>query len=153
MPSLQPTENVDVLLTRSALNPAQIEAQVSRPSAGAVVSFIGVTRNEHLGKRVLYLEYEAQEAMALKMLNELCRDAEKKFSLAAANVHHRLGRLEIGEASVCIATSSAHRGAAFDGCRYIIDTLKTTVPIFKKEYYADGSAPCWVGPDGKAVQI
>jgi molybdopterin synthase catalytic subunit len=101
----------------------------------------------------MHLEYDAHEAIALKMLRGLCEEVAKKYTLVGAAVCHRLGRLEIGEASVVIAVSSAHRGAAFEGCRYIIDTLKTTVPIFKKEYYADGVPACWVGPDGKAVQI
>jgi molybdopterin synthase catalytic subunit len=144
---------IDATLTRQAIDSARIEKFVNDPSAGAVVSFLGTTRNNHLGKGVLHLEYEAHEAIALKMLRGLCEDAAKKYTLVGAAMAHRLGRLEIGEASVFIAVSSAHRGAAFDGCRYIIDTLKTTVPIFKKEYYADGAPASWVGPDGKAVQI
>jgi molybdopterin synthase catalytic subunit len=144
---------IDATLTRQAIELKRIEAFVNDPAAGAVVTFVGTTRKNHLGKGVLHLEYDAHESIALKMLRGVCEDAAKKHTLVGAAVCHRLGRLEIGEASVFIAVSSAHRGAAFDGCRYIIDTLKTTVPIFKKEYYADGAPACWVGPDGKAVLI
>lgn len=140
-----------VLLTLDPLDVARIEADVRDDSAGAIVTFIGTTRNEHLGRRVLYLEYEAQQSMALKMMYALCLESMQRFGLAKVRLHHRLGRLEIGDASVAIAVSSAHRGAAFDGCRFLIDTLKTTIPIWKKEHYADSSAPQWVGPDGKPV--
>jgi len=138
-------------ISRRKLNVKAIEASVAIPRTGAVVTFIGLTRDEHSGRRVLTLEYEAQETLALQMLKDLADEAISKFGLTGVAVHHRLGRVKIGEASVVIAVSSAHRGAAFDGCRYLIDTLKTTVPIFKKEYYADGSPPEWVGPDGKPV--
>ena len=94
--------------------------------------------------------HRAAEALARKALERLCGEAREKFGLAAAAVWHRLGRLEVGEASVVIAVSAAHRGAAFDGCRYLIDTLKTTVPFFKKEHYADGGEPPWVGPGRNA---
>lgn len=144
---------VSVLLTRKPLDPAALERSVERPAAGAVVTFVGTTRNVHAGKAVLHLEYEAQESLARKALEALCAEATEKFGLSAAAVHHRLGRLEIGEASVTIAVSSPHRGAAFEGCRYLIDMLKTSVPIFKKEHYADGSAPEWVGPDGRPVKL
>jgi molybdopterin synthase catalytic subunit len=99
------------------------------------------------------LEYEAQEPLALKMLERLRTQAMERFGLLHAAVYHRLGTVEIGAASVVIAVSAAHRGAAFDGCRFLIDALKTSVPIWKKEYYADGPAPEWVGPDGNVVQI
>ena len=150
---MQSAPKIHAALTRESIKPADTEAVVNDASAGAIVSFNGVTRNEHLGKTVLYLEYEAHEPLALQLLRDLCGDAVKKYSLTGAAIHHRLGRLEIGESSVCISASSAHRGAAFDGCRYIIDTLKTSVPIFKKEYYADGTPANWVGPDGKPVLI
>ncbi|MEI6233442.1 MAG: molybdenum cofactor biosynthesis protein MoaE [Planctomycetota bacterium] len=142
-----------ILLTRSPLDAPAIERLAADPSAGAVVSFIGVTRNHHLGRGVLGLEYEALESLARKMLEKLRSDAMQRFGLVRAVIHHRLGRVDIGEASVVIAVSAAHRGAAFDGCRFLIDDLKTTVPIWKKEFYADGSAPEWVGPDGKPISI
>ncbi|HYG73696.1 MAG TPA: molybdenum cofactor biosynthesis protein MoaE [Planctomycetota bacterium] len=140
-------------LTRTPLDCAAIEASVYSPESGAVVTFVGRTRNEHLGRPVRHLEYEAHEALARKIVGELAAEAKQKFGLVQVAIQHRLGRLEIGDASVVIAVSSGHRGAAFDGCRWLIDSLKTRVPVFKKEYYADGSAPEWVGPDGKPVQL
>lgn len=139
--------------TRGTIDIAAVEAGVAGTGAGAIVSFIGTTRNTHAGKQVLRLEYEAHEALAEKMLDRMCAEAREKFGLLKVSLRHRLGVVEIGETSVAIAVSSAHRGAAFDGCRYLIDTLKTTVPIFKKEYYADQSPPVWVGPDGKPVTL
>ena len=146
-------EPVLILLTRAPLDASALEALVADPSAGAVVSFIGLTRNNHLGRRVLGLEYEAHEVIAAKMLEKLRAEAVDRFGLVRAAIHHRLGHIEIGEASVAIAVSSRHRTAAFDGCRFLIDELKTTVPIWKKEFYADNSAPEWVGPDGKPITI
>lgn len=140
-----------ILLTRQILDSARVEAFVQDEAAGAIVCFTGRTRKTHLGKTVLYLEYEAHEELALKTLAQLSADAAQRFDLVKTAIHHRLGRLEIGEASVVIAASSAHRAAAFEGCRYLIDTLKYTVPIWKKEYYDDGSVPEWIGPDGKPV--
>lgn len=137
--------------TRNPLNSFDAETAVADDSAGAIVSFVGRTRNQHAGKAVDYLEYEAQEALANRAIDELCEKACQKFKLIRAHVRHRLGSVEIGDVSVVIAVSSAHRGAAFDACRWLIDTLKTTVPIFKKEYYADGTS-VWVGPDGKPVE-
>lgn len=145
------TVDCHAALTRAPLDPAALEAEVRDASAGAVVAFAGVTRNAHLGKAVLFLEYEAQENLALKTLDALCAEASRNFGLAKVRLAHRLGRLDVGEASVCIAVSSPHRAAAFDGCRFLIDALKTSVPIWKKEHYADGSPPQWVGPDGKPV--
>jgi molybdopterin synthase catalytic subunit len=141
-----------VLLTRAALDAAALERRVAAPAAGAVVAFVGLTRDHHLGRRVVSLEYEALEPVALKMLEALRGEALARHGLARAALHHRLGRVEIGEASVVIAVSAAHRGMAFDGCRFLIDELKTRVPIWKKESYADGSEPVWVGPDGKPVE-
>jgi molybdopterin synthase catalytic subunit len=147
------SQPVSIALTRAALDAAEIEASVADPSAGAIVTFIGTTRNEHLGRRVLHLEYEAHPLLAQKAMTSIAHEALQKFSLGKVCMRHRFGRIEIGEASVIIAVSSAHRGAAFEGCRFLIDTLKTSVPIWKKEFYADGSLPQWVGPDGKPVQL
>jgi molybdopterin synthase catalytic subunit len=144
---------ISVVLTREPLQSSILEAEVLVDTAGAVVSFIGTTRNHHEDRKVLSLEYEAQETMAKKLLYDLCKESLEKFDLYKASVHHRLGRVDIGQSSVVIAVSSAHRGAAFDGCRYIIDHLKKTVPIFKKEHYADEQFPQWIGPDGKPVGL
>ncbi|MCW8133538.1 MAG: molybdenum cofactor biosynthesis protein MoaE [Planctomycetota bacterium] len=142
----------EVLVTHQPLDLEAVARSVEREEAGAVVTFFGTTRDHHGGKQVLRLEYEAQEKLAHKAMEKLVHDAIKRFGLAAATMHHRLGSLEIGETSVAIAVSAPHRAAAFDGCRWLIDTLKTGVPIFKKEHYADGSPPVWVGPDGKPVK-
>ncbi|HYF49834.1 MAG TPA: molybdenum cofactor biosynthesis protein MoaE [Planctomycetota bacterium] len=144
---------VSVLLTRELLDPTLPTAEVQDPTTGAVATFIGTTRSLHEGRKILSLEYEAQEPMAHKALKDICNDALQKFSLCKARVHHRLGKVDVSQISVIVAVSSLHRAAAFDGCRYIIDTLKTTVPIFKKEHYADGSPAQWIGPDGKPVTL
>jgi molybdopterin synthase catalytic subunit len=96
-------------------------------------------RNNTRGRRTLYLDYEAYEAMALKQMDELAGEAREKFSVRAIGLVHRLGRLEIGETSVLIVVASAHRGPAFEACRWLIDTLKKKVPIWKKEYFEDGA--------------
>ena len=96
-------------------------------------------RDNTRGRRTLYLEYEAYEAMALKQMESLMVQARERFGVRGVSIVHRLGRLEIGETSVLIVVASAHRGAAFDACRWIIDTLKKTVPIWKREYFEDGA--------------
>ena len=111
-----------------------------------MVVFDGIVRNNTRGRETEYLLYEAYEAMALEQMRGLVAEARTRFQVRDALLHHRLGRLEIGETSVLIAVASAHRGAAFDACRWIIDTLKKTVPIWKKEYFVDGA----VWADGEA---
>jgi len=106
---------------------------------GALVVFDGVVRNNTRGRRTLYLDYEAYEEMALPQMENLAESAISQFSVRDAAIVHRLGRLNIGETSVLIAVASAHRGAAFEACRWIIDTLKRTVPIWKKEFFEDGA--------------
>ena len=96
-------------------------------------------RNNTRGRRTLYLDYEAYEAMALKKMAALAEEARSRFAVRQVALVHRLGRLEIGETSVLIVVASAHRGPAFEACRWIIDTLKKTVPIWKKEYFEDGA--------------
>jgi molybdopterin synthase catalytic subunit len=116
----------------------EILAAIQRPEDGALVVFEGVARNNTRGRRTLYLDYEAYEAMALSQLETLVEQAMARFKVRDAAVVHRLGRLEIGETSVLIAVASAHRAAAFEACRWLIDTLKRTVPIWKKEQFEDG---------------
>ena len=106
---------------------------------GAVVAFEGIVRNHSHGKRTLYLEYEAYEPMALRKMEEIADDTKQKFAIDRIGMIHRLGRLEIGETSVAIIVTSAHRHAAFDACRYAIDRLKEVVPIWKKEFFEDGA--------------
>ena len=112
---------------------------LKQPQDGAAVVFEGVVRNHTRGRRTLYLDYEAYEEMALKQLKDLIAEALSRFPIRDAGIVHRLGRMEIGETSVLIVVASAHRAAAFDACRWLIDTLKRTVPIWKKEYFEDGA--------------
>jgi molybdopterin synthase catalytic subunit len=106
---------------------------------GAAVAFDGFVRNESHGRATKYLEYQAYEPMALAKMREIGAQLHQKFAIHRVSIVHRLGRLEIGETSVFIAVSAPHRAAAFDACRLAIDTLKKTVPIWKKEYFADGA--------------
>jgi molybdopterin synthase catalytic subunit len=110
------------------------------PKDGAVCLFVGVVRNENKGKAVRYLEYEAYEEMALPLMEAIGREALAGWPITNVTLVHRLGRLEIGEPSVAVAVTAPHRGAAFEACRHAIDALKARVPIWKKEFYADGSA-------------
>jgi len=110
------------------------------PQDGAACLFVGVVRNEHEGRRVERLEYEAYEEMALPLMKEIAAEAKRRFPVTEVRLVHRVGRLEIGEASVAVAVASPHRAEAFDACRFAIDTLKAKVPIWKKEHYADGTA-------------
>jgi molybdopterin synthase catalytic subunit len=109
------------------------------PEDGAAVVFEGVVRNQTRGRKTLYLDYEAYESMALKRMESLAEEARARFPIREAAIVHRLGRLEIGETSVLIVVASAHRAPAFEACRWIIDTLKKTVPIWKKECFEDGA--------------
>jgi molybdopterin synthase catalytic subunit len=128
-----------VALVRDPIRVSEIVQTLKMPEDGAVTVFEGIVRNHSRGKQTLYLEYEAYEKMALAKLHELAGDMRTRFPVDCVAVVHRLGRLEIGEASVFIGVSSAHRKAAFDACRHGIDTLKRTVPIWKKEFFADGA--------------
>jgi molybdopterin synthase catalytic subunit len=126
-------------LTREPIIAATLVQHVRGASDGAIVTFDGFVRNESHGRTTLYLDYEAYESMALGKMAEIGAQIHDKFPIHGVAMVHRLGRLEIGETSVYIAISAPHRPAAFDACRFAIDTLKRTVPIWKKEYFADGS--------------
>ena len=126
-----------VRLTREPIDVAALAA--TDPGDGAACLFLGVVRNENGGRAVRHLEYEAYEAMALPLMEEIAAEARRRFPVTEVRLVHRLGRLEIGEASVAVSVTAPHRGAAFEACRYAIDTLKATVPIWKKEFYADGA--------------
>jgi molybdopterin converting factor subunit 1 len=112
---------------------------LQHPETGALVFFEGMVRNHSRGRRTLYLEYEAYEPMALKQMEGLAQQALAQFAIRDVAMVHRLGRLQVGETSVLIAVVSAHRAAAFEACRWLIDTLKQTVPIWKKEFFEDGA--------------
>ncbi len=129
------------------LSPAAAVAAVEDPGAGGVVLFSGVVRNETGRRRVKFLEYEAHAPMAEAKLREIGATVRRRWpGVRRVAILHRVGRLEIGESSVLIAVSAAHRGEAFEACRYAIDTLKRTVPIWKKEHFEDGEV--WVGLQG-----
>jgi molybdopterin synthase catalytic subunit len=126
-------------IVRAPLRAAEVADQVKAPADGAVVVFDGIVRNNSRGRETLYLVYEAYEEMALAQMRDICAQMRAKFAIDRILMLHRLGRLEIGETSVLIAVSSAHRAAAFDACRYAIDTFKRIVPIWKKEHFRDGA--------------
>jgi MoaE-MoaD fusion protein len=127
------------LLVRERIDTEALVARLKAPEDGAVVVFDGFVRNNFKGQRTLYLEYESYEAMAYAKIREIGTEIHEKFPIHRVGIMHRLGRLEIGETSVVIVITSAHRAAAFDACRYAIDTLKRVVPIWKKEYFAGGA--------------
>ena len=129
------------------LSPDEIAAQVDDPGAGGVVIFSGVVRDQTDGRPVKFLEYEAHAAMAESKLREIGAAIRGRWpGVKRVAMLHRIGRLEIGESAVLIAVSAAHRGDAFEACRYAIDTLKRTVPVWKKEHFEDGEV--WVGLQG-----
>jgi molybdopterin synthase catalytic subunit len=126
-------------IVREKINTQQVLDKIKQPEDGAAVVFEGVVRNNTRGRRTLYLDYEAYQGMALKQLEGLSSRALSEFKIRDLAIVHRLGRIEIGETSVLIVVASAHRGAAFDACRWLIDALKKTVPIWKKEHFEDGA--------------
>lgn len=126
-------------IVREPISAQQIADSVKAGEDGATVVFEGIVRNNSRGRRTLYLDYEAYESMALNELQRLSQVALERFGVRDVRMVHRLGRLQIGETSVVIVVASAHRGAAFEACRWLIDTLKKTVPIWKKEYFEDGA--------------
>lgn len=134
-----------VRLGHERIVPHDIVPAMERPEDGAIVIFDGIVRNHSRNRKTLYLEYDAYEAMALAKLEELAAAAIQRFAIRNVALVHRLGHLEIGESSVLIAVFSAHRAAAFEACRWLIDTLKKTVPIWKKEYFEDGAV--WADGD------
>jgi MoaE-MoaD fusion protein len=127
------------LIVRDVIETERIVGALRRGEDGAALVFEGVVRNQTRGRKTLYLDYEAYEEMALQQMESLANQAVQQFQIRDVAIVHRLGRLEIGETSVLIAVASAHRGAAFDACRWLIDTLKRTVPIWKKEHFEDGA--------------
>jgi len=128
-----------VRIVRERIDSQAVLSTLKRGADGAALSFEGVVRNQTRGRRTLYLDYEAYEDMALQEMESLAGHALKQFNVRDVAIVHRLGRLEIGETSVLIVVASAHRAAAFDACRWLIDTLKRTVPIWKKEHFSDGA--------------
>jgi len=126
-------------IVREVIDTQRVGDALKRGEDGAVLVFEGVVRNQTRGRKTLYLDYEAYEEMALQQMDSLANQALQQFQIRDVAIVHRLGRLEVGETSVLIAVASAHRAAAFDACRWLIDTLKRTVPIWKKEHFEDGA--------------
>src|SRR5258708_35127703 len=135
MSASQPHDRIE--LTREIIPNAVIAREVRGGEDGAVATFDGCVRNHSHGRSTLYLEYEAYESMALGKMQEIAAHLHGNFAVNRVAIVHRLGRLEIGETSEFIAVSAAHRAAAFDACRYAIDTVKKTVPILNEEFFAD----------------
>jgi len=140
---IPPVSGGSFRLVEGPLDVAAVLREVESPEAGAVASFVGTVRCRSRERDVLHLEYEAYEEMAEPLLARLGDELTERHGLCAVAVHHRLGRVEIGEASVAIAVSAPHRSAALDACREAIETLKTTIPLWKKEVYAGGEE--WIG--------
>ncbi len=132
-------EGAYIRLTRACIDAESLAAAAKQGEDGAIVVFDGIVRNNSRGRVTLHLDYEAYEEMALKQMGQLAEEARERFKVRQVTIVHRLGRLVIGETSVLIIVSSAHRAQAFDACRWVIDTLKKTVPIWKKETFVDGA--------------
>ena len=126
-------------ITDAAIPAETIGAEMKAGADGAVCVFDGMVRDNTRGRRTLHLDYEAYREMALAQMHELAEQAVAQFGVRDVALVHRLGRLTVGETSVLVVVASAHRGAAFDACRWLIDTLKKTVPIWKKEQFVDGA--------------
>jgi len=135
-------------ITREPIPTHELARLLKAPEDGAVAVFEGIVRNHSRGRETLYLEYEAYEPMAVRKMEEVGHEAKEKFAIDRIGMIHRLGRLEIGETSVTIIVTSAHRRAAFEACQFAIDRLKQIVPIWKKEYFADGAV--WAEGEGKS---
>ncbi len=140
---IPPVSGGDFRLTGEPLSLDAAVREVSRDEAGAIATFTGTVRNRSRGRNVLYLDYEAYEGMAEQVMAELAAELTSRHDLAAIAIHHRVGRVEIGEPSVVIAASSPHRADALTACKEAIDTLKQTVPLWKKEVYEGGEE--WIG--------
>jgi len=140
---IPPVSGGDFRISAEPLDLARATAEVETPEAGAVATFVGTVRRRSRDREVEYLDYEAFEEMAEPMLARLADELAAKHDVCRIAIHHRIGRVEIGEASVVIAVSAPHRAAAFDACREAIDTLKQTIPLWKKEVYAGGEE--WIG--------
>jgi len=145
---------VIVELTRERIDAGKLVAAAKRGEDGAVVIFDGIVRNESRGRRTIHLDYEAYEVMAVRQMRELANQARGRFGVRQVTIVHRLGRLEIGETSILIVVASGHRSEAFEACRWLIDNIKKTVPIWKKETFADGAvwAPGDPFPEGLALE-
>lgn len=140
-----------IRVTTEPLRADEVAAAVSQPSAGAVVFFLGVVRNNNKGRAVDHLVYEAYPSMAEKVMRDIAAEAQRRFHLEDCAVLHRTGRLEIGETSLLVAVSSGHRAEGFEAGRWLVDEIKKRVPVWKKEIWDNGEA--WVeGPESLGLQ-
>lgn len=138
-------------ITRQPICASELGCQLLRPQDGALVVFAGVVRNHSHGRKTLHLEYEAYEPMAVRKMEEIGCEVKAKFAVDAVGMVHRVGRLEVGETSVAVLVSAAHRRAAFEACHHAINRLKQSVPIWKKEFFADGAI--WAEGEGEKAEI
>lgn len=144
---IPPVSGGDVFeVTEASISAEPLIAEATDETVGAVVTFVGVARRFSRGKRVSYLEYEAYKEMAERKLAEIGAALRRKWPVERVAIRHRVGRLEIGETAIVIAVGAPHRGEAFEACRYAIDQIKKTVPVWKKEVWEDGEV--WVGMEG-----
>jgi molybdopterin synthase catalytic subunit len=140
-----------VRVTPDVLDPAEAIAAVATPSAGAINVFLGVVRDNNLGRNVGHLEYEAYPEMAERVMRDLGRQAVERYGLEKVAILHRTGRLEIGETSLLIAVSSGHRAESFEGGHWLVNEIKKRVPVWKKEVWEDGEE--WIeGPESLGMQ-
>lgn len=133
------------ILTEQPIRLDPLIDQVRAPDRGGIAIFLGLVRDHHQGKSVLGLDYSAYGPMAEAVTREIIREVESRESRVAVAVQHRIGALTIGDTAVAVVAAAAHRGAAFDACRYVIEELKKRVPVWKREMYVDGSVQ-WVDP-------
>ena len=148
MPPVSGGSNDDIYrITREKIPTEELAKSLKRAADGAVVAFEGIVREQSHGRKTLYLEYEAYDAMAVRKMEEIGDEAKRKFEIHNVGIIHRVGKLEIGETSVAIVVTAAHRRPAFEACHYAINRLKQTVPIWKKEYFEDGGV--WAEGEGQ----
>ena len=132
-------------VTADELDPGRVAKHVRRDDAGAIALFYGVVRDHNRGRRVMHLEYDAYPEMATKVMRQIAAEVKERFGVAEIAIQHRTGRLAIGETSLLVAVSSAHRKEAFEACQALVDRFKETVPVWKKEVFEDGEE--WVEGD------
>lgn len=142
-------------VTSGRLDPARTAGMVSAPECGAVAVFVGLVRNHNAGRRVLYLEYECYEPLAVKAFRRIAAEAREKWPGVGLAIEHRVGALQIGDASVVVAAASPHRAQAFAACRYAIERVKQIAPIWKREHFEGGDV--WIegataDPDNEAAR-
>ena len=138
-----------ILVTHDTLDPEAVTSTVRDDANGGVVTFLGTVRNSTDGRQVVYLEYEAYQDMAEKVLARIAREVTERWGIDHTSIAHRFGRMEIGDVSLVVAVASPHRAQAFAACQYVVDRIKQDVPIWKKEVFQDGEV--WVGMEGQHI--